>query len=342
VLRHDSSVSGRTPAGIGRARRSGFAARAAVVVTAAAAATGAVVATASASSSHSSHKGLKSLEFVSPLPDVSVWHKIGQCMGIEAKKLGIPFTLTGPGGSTVSAQFMTSRIDQAIADHEGGIVTFPLSAPEFDPLFAQARKAGVEVATLEGADSTTGQNIDIGTSYTFYGQLAAKTISKRKGEQYVAFIEPFDEPPSSTFIKAFTAAAAKLPNVKVVTSQYDSSNVTNDVDIATNIMTAHPQVNMFVTDDGLSTAGIVSAIEGAKKVGKVFVTTNNISGAVDGLKAGVVYEVLLQNMCQIGTLPVEELEAAAEGKKIPKEIATDLEFATKSNYKKLTASGDYQ
>jgi len=311
VLRHDSSVSGRTPAGIGRARRSGFAARAAVVVTAAAAATGAVVATASASSSHSSHKGLKSLEFVSPLPDVSVWHKIGQCMGIEAKKLGIPFTLTGPGGSTVSAQFMTSRIDQAIADHEGGIVTFPLSAPEFDPLFAQARKAGVEVATLEG-------------------------------EQYVAFIEPFDEPPSSTFIKAFTAAAAKLPNVKVVTSQYDSSNVTNDVDIATNIMTAHPQVNMFVTDDGLSTAGIVSAIEGAKKVGKVFVTTNNISGAVDGLKAGVVYEVLLQNMCQIGTLPVEELEAAAEGKKIPKEIATDLEFATKSNYKKLTASGDYQ
>ena len=314
--------------------------RVAAAVAVAAGAAGAIAATASASS-HG--KKLKSITFVNPLPNYPAWHEIGACMAKEAKTLGIPFTQSGPGGSAVNTQFMVTRIDQAVADKVGALITFPISAPQFDPLFAQARKAGIYVATVEGAGSTKNQNFDAGTSYTEFGRLAAKTVAEKKGTQYIGFIEPNNTPPASTFVNAFTNAAKKYSNIKIVTTQYDQGNPTNDVDLATNMMTANPQLNMIVTNEGAATSGVISAIKSSNNVGKVFLTTNSIySGAVQGFQEGIVYSTLLQDMCAIGRTPVQEIAALAEGKKVPKEIPTPILFATKSDYKKLTKSGQFQ
>ena len=336
MLNRDRSSS---IAGSKRPRSRASISRLSLAVAATVAAAGGVVATASASSSH---KTLKSIEFVNPLPDSPVWREIGVCMANEAKKLKIPFSQTGPGGEAVNTQFMITRLDQAIADKVGAVVTFPVSAPEFNPIFEQARKKGLLVATVEGAHSTTGQNVDVGTSYVAYGQLAAKTVSEKKGTQYVGFIEPSDTPPASTFVNAFIKAAKQYKNIHIVTTEYDQGNSTNDVDIATNMMTANPELNMFVTNNGLTTPGVISAIKSTHQVGHVFLTTDNVVGTLAGFKAGIVYSTLVQNMCQIGTLPVTELAAVAAGRKVPAEVPTSIKFATKGDVKQLTASGEYQ
>ena len=205
-------------------------------------------------------KPIKSLLFVNPLPDYPAWKTIGACMRQEAAKDGIAFTQAGPTGNNVDTTQMINEIQQGIANKVGAIVTFPVSAQQFDPLFAQARQAGIYVATVEGGQ-TTGQNVNAGTSFEQFGQLAAKTVASKPGHQYVAFLTEGPTGPDATFVKAFTATAKPYPNITILDTRYDGGNVTKTVDLATAMMTGHPQLNMIVTNEGADTPGIIAAIK---------------------------------------------------------------------------------
>jgi ABC-type sugar transport system substrate-binding protein len=298
--------------------------------------------TSSSAGATSAGKPIKSLLFVNPLPDYPAWKTIGACMKQEAAKQGIAFTQAGPTGNNVDTTQMINEIQQGIANKVSAIVTFPVSAQQFDPLFAQARKAGIYVATVEGGQ-TKNQNVNAGTSFEQFGQLAAKTVAGKPGHQYVAFLTEGPTGPDATFVKAFTATAKHYPNITIVTTRYDGGDVTQSVDLATEMMTANPKLNMFVTNEGADTPGIIAAIKQKSEVGKVFLTTNSIySGSVPGMKAGIVYSFLLQNMCQIGTAPVNALVKISKGQPGPANIATQITFATRSTLTKLTVSGDMQ
>jgi ABC-type sugar transport system substrate-binding protein len=297
---------------------------------------------ASASAAAAVGKPIKSLLFVNPLPDYPAWKTIGACMQQEAAKDGVAFAQAGPTGDNTDTTQMINEIQQGIAEKVGAIVTFPVSAPQFDPLFAQARRAGIYVATVEG-DQTTGQNVNAGTSFVQFGQLAAKTVAGKPGHQYVAFLTGEPTAPDGTFVKAFIAAAKQYPNITIGTTRYDGGDPTQTVDLATEMMTGDPKLNMFVTNEGADTPGIIAAIKQKGEVGKVFLTTNSIySGSVPGMKAGIVYSFLLQNMCAIGRAPVDALVKISKGQPVPANIATPIAFATKGTLAALTASGDLQ
>jgi len=63
---------------------------------------------------------------------------------------------------------------------------------------------------------------------------------------------------------------------------------------------------------------------------------------VPGMKNGIVYSFLLQNMCQIGTAPVDALVKISKGQPVPASIATQIAFATEGTLAELTANGDMQ
>lgn len=294
------------------------------------------------STATSGGKPIKSLLFVNPLPDYPAWKTIGACMQKEAAKQGIAFTQAGPTGNNVDTTQMINEIQQGIANKTGAIVTFPVSAQQFDPVFAQARQAGIYVATVEGGQ-TKNQNVNAGTSFEQFGQMAARTVAGKPGHQYVAFLTEGPTGPDATFVKSFAAAAKQYPNITILDTRYDGGDVTKTVDLATAMMTAHPQLNMIVTNEGADTPGIIAAIKQTDRVGKVFLTTNSIySGSVPGMKNGIVYSFLLQNMCQIGTAPVDALVKLSKGQPVPASIATQIAFATKGTLAELTANGDMQ
>jgi hypothetical protein len=60
------------------------------------------------------------------------------------------------------------------------------------------------------------------------------------------------------------------------------------------------------------------------------------------MKNGIVYSFLLQNMCQIGTAPVDALVKISKGQPVPASIATQIAFATEGTLAELTANGDMQ
>lgn len=253
------------------------------------------------------------------------------------------FTQAGPTGGGVNAPYMLDRIQQGVANKVGAIVTFPLSADTFDPAFKRARDAGVKVVTVEGSGNTQNQDINAGTSFAQFGALAAKTVAAKGGQQNVGFLIDIKTGPAKTYVDAFTEAAKSYPNVQIVDTRYDNGDSTKDIDLATAMITAKPELNHIVTNLGAATPGIIAAIKQKDVVGKVFLTTNSIySGSVEGMKAGIVYSFLLQDMCAIGTTPVKALVDLAAGKQVAKDIPTRIEFATAATVDQLTADGTLQ
>jgi ABC-type sugar transport system substrate-binding protein len=297
---------------------------------------------ASKSSATAPARPLKSMLFVNPLPNYPAWKTIGKCMKAEAEKNGIRFSQAGPNGNNMDSKLMLDRLQQGISSKVDALVTFPASAEQFDPIFAQARSAGAYVATVEGGQ-TKNQNINAGTSFEQFGQLAAKTVAAKLGPQNVAFLTQGPTGPDATFVNAFKETAKQYSNIKIVDTRYDGGDVTKTTDMATALMTAHPELNHFVTNEGADTPGIIAAIKQKGQVGKVFLTTNSIySGSVEGMKAGIVYSFLLQNMCEIGKAPVDALIKLSKGETVPSNIPTPIDFATASTVDSLTKSGDLQ
>ena len=312
-------------------------------VTACSNSTGTATAPAAAKPSGTSPaRPIRSMLFVNPLPNYPAWKTIGQCMKAEAQKSGISFSQAGPNGNNTDSKLMLDRLQQGISSKVDALVTFPVSAEQFDPIFAQARAAGAYVATVEGGQ-TKNQNLNAGTSFEQFGQLAAKTVAAKPGQQNVAFLTQGPTGPDATFVNAFKEAAKQYSNIKIVDTRYDSGDVTKTTDLATALMTAHAELNHLVTNEGADTPGIIAAIKQKRQVGKVFLTTNSIySGSVEGMKAGIVYSFLLQNMCEIGKAPVDALVKLSKGESVPSNIPTPISFATAPTVDSLTASGDLQ
>lgn len=287
---------------------------------------------------------IKKATFVNPLPDYPAWKLIGECMADEAKKNGIELTQSGQTGSSVDTTYMIDRFQQATAIKTDAIITFPISADQFDPLFKTAKAAGIYTATVEGGQ-TVNNDLNAGTSFDEYGKLAAATIAKKAGEKNVGFITAGPTGPDAIFIESFKKWALENPsaNIKVIDTRFDGGDPTKTPDLANAMLTAHPELNMFVTNEGAATQPIISAIKQNGLKDKVFLTTNSkYSGSLEGLEEGYVYSFLVQDMCDIGAQAIRGLVKFAAGDLQETNIATGIDFATKENYKELLADGRFQ
>ncbi|WP_426324181.1 sugar ABC transporter substrate-binding protein [Microbacterium sp. E-13] len=318
---------------------------AAVVALAAASALTACTTGLEESASGNDDRDLETVTFVNPLPDFPAWRVIGDCMKKEAEAQGLTYSESGPTGSSGDGQYMIDRIQQAIANDIDAIVTFPLTVDQFDPVFEEAKNAGIYVVTTEGGQ-TKNHDVNVGTSFVDFGELAAQTVGELDAPQVVGFLTSSSTGPDQTFIDSFTAYAEEHPElgITIADTRYDGADPTKSADLVAAMLTAHPDINHIVTNEGAATQPLVALLESKGLKGRVNITSNSIyGGSVEGMKAGYVYSFLLQDMCGIGTQSIDALVAFHEDPAhAPTDVATGIKFATAETVDELTADGTYQ
>lgn len=114
------------------------------------------------------------------------------------------------------------------------------------------------------------------------------------------------------------ALKAKVPGYKIVANQ-EATDPTKSIDTATNILTAHPDLDAFFGESGGATIGGVKAVQNTGHVGKTVVfggdmTTDIANALVDGkvLKAEVDISGL-----SVGKLATAQAIKAVDGKAKP-------------------------
>jgi ABC-type sugar transport system substrate-binding protein len=281
-------------------------------------------------SAASSPGKLQSIFFANPLPDYPDWGTANACFMSETAKLGVKGVTQGPTGLQVNDQFVLDRISQAIAQNYGALIAVPITPSAYEPLFQRAKSQGMEIATLNTGTATKTQNLEVGTDYTTQGANVAASIGKRPGQQNVGIITNAPGGIGDVIINAFKS---HLPaNVKVVATAFDAGDPSKTVDVAEQLLTAHPETNILFSWEGTSVAGITTAIKEKGKTGQVFGVVNDLTPqVVDGLRGGTIYGTSQQHFCTMAKDAVDGLVAVSEGKQVPATTDTGTTFVTKSN-----------
>lgn len=192
------------------------------------------------------------------------------------------------------------------------------------PLDAKAVKAaGLKVGTYIGTDNTdagkkggkfVASKIAAGSEVALIGGVSGNITSAQR-------IDGF---------KAGLGSAGKV--VQEVAADWDR---TKAMTAATDILTAHPNVKaFFAANDGMG-LGIVQAVANKGLTGKVVViSVDGDKEALESIKAGKLTATIAQYPYAVGALGVQACQAAAAGKKLPKNVVSPTALVTSDNAEK--------
>jgi ABC-type sugar transport system substrate-binding protein len=274
--------------------------------------------------------GVKSIFFANPLPAYPDWGTADKCFNAETAKLGIKGVTQGPTGLAINDQFVLDRISQAIAGDYDALMAVPITPPAYDSLFERAKADGMYIATLNTGDATKLQDFTVGTDYPTQGAQVAAEIAKRPGQQNVGIITNQAGGIGDTIINAFKE---DLPsNVAVVATAFDNADPAKTADVAAQMLTAHPEINIIFSWEGTAVAGITTAIKEKDQVGKVFGVVNDLTPqVVDGIREGTIYGTSQQHFCEMAKQSIDKLVQVSKGEQVPAATDTGTTFVTKDN-----------
>lgn len=131
--------------------------------------------------------------------------------------------------------------------------------------------------------------------------------------------------------EGFVEAMAEYPNIEIVATQPGNFNRAEALDVATNLLQAHPNVNGIFTENDEMMMGAITAL-GDRAGRDVFVTS--VDGAESGLEqiqAGTLVATVAQQPVQFGVESVQLMAKALNGEPIEKVVSIPVVTVNRDN-----------
>jgi ribose transport system substrate-binding protein len=263
------------------------------------------------------------------------WLKVKAGTEDKAKELGnVALSFNAPPGK-VDANVQLQMVEDAITQKMDAILLAPLDRDALSPGVDRAKAAGIKVIIIDSAVSTSNYDAFLSTDNGAAGRTAADQLASLiSGQGKIALINA--QPGAATAMireNDFKDQIAKqYPNITIVGTQYSDGDKTRALNIATDFMTANPDLaGIYATNEG-STVGAGNAIEQAGKAGVVkFVGFDWSADTKALIDRGVLQATMVQNPYQMGYLGVQAAVDAYNGKSIQRTIDTGVTVATREN-----------
>ena len=233
------------------------------------------------------------------------------------------------GNSESKPEKEATLVDTFVARGAKAIVVAPISAKASVRALQRAHDKGV-VIVLYGTHMDADFPVaSIGTSDSDIGQGTGKVAAafikdKLGGHANVAILAFRSQLPeqSDARTNGFLDAAKSGGELNVVTRQ-DGFLAEKAVAVASDIMTAHPEVNVIYAANEGGTVGAVQAVRRAGKAGKVFVFGTDGSEQLANFLLdpdGVLIATTAQQPVKVGEDAVQAALAAIAGKTVDKTV----------------------
>jgi ribose transport system permease protein len=184
-----------------------------------------------------------------------------------------------------------------------------------------------ETAALVASDNVAG------------GKLGAKALAEKLGGKgKIVILQGLAGTSASRERGAGFAEGLKAyPGIEVVARQPADFDRTKGLDVMTNLLQAHPDVQGVFAENDEMALGAIKAL--GSKAGKS-VQVIGFDGTPDGLKAvkeGTMYASVAQQPKELGRIAVENALKAAEGEKVLETVKVPVKVVTKENVDEFTA-----
>ncbi|MDR0623591.1 MAG: ABC transporter substrate-binding protein [Treponema sp.] len=263
------------------------------------------------------------------------WLKVKAGTEDKAKELGnVAISFNAPPGK-VDANVQLQMVEDAITQKVDAILLAPLNRDALVPGVEKAKAAGIKVVIIDSAIGTQNYDAFFSTDNGAAARLAADELAKLINQKGKIAIVNAQAGSATTMIREndFKDQMAKnYPGITIVGTQYSDGDKTKALNIATDFMTANPDLAGFYAANEGSTVGTGNAIEQAGKTGVIKFVGFDWSADTKALvEKSVLQATMVQNPYQMGYLGVQAAVDLVTGKSVQKDVDTGVTVATIAN-----------
>ncbi|HKC64213.1 MAG TPA: substrate-binding domain-containing protein [Pyrinomonadaceae bacterium] len=262
------------------------------------------------------------------------WQSVHAGAESAAKELGVEITWNGPAQET-DYTGQSNIVEDAINRRVDGIVLAPTHKDALIPVVERAAREGIPVTIMDSGIGTDKYVSYVATDNRQGGAVAAERLGEKlggKGKIAILGVKAGSVSTDEREQGFQDTIKQKYPGIEIVAFQYGESDRAKSLDRATDILTAHPDLNGFFASNESSTVGAVQAIKQKGLAGKVILVGFDSSpNLIDDLKAGAIDSLVLQNPFKMGYEAVKSMVTKLNGQEPPKRIDTGVKLLTKEN-----------
>ncbi|MGW1257256.1 ABC transporter permease/substrate-binding protein [Streptomyces sp. NPDC002513] len=256
--------------------------------------------------------------------------QIKQGAQAEAKKRGVDLTVTDAQND---ASQQANQVQNFTSSGLGAIIVNPVDSDAAGPSVRAADKAGIPVVGVDRGVNKAKTAALVASDNVEGGKLGAKALAEKLGGKgKIVILQGLAGTSASRERGAGFAEGLKAyPGIQVVAEQPADFDRTKGLDVMTNLLQAHPDVQGVFAENDEMALGAIKAL-GAKAGTSVQVV--GFDGEPDGLaavKAGTLYASVAQQPSQLGRIAVDNALRAAQGKKVEESVMVPVKVVTKEN-----------
>ncbi|MGC9538194.1 substrate-binding domain-containing protein [Streptomyces sp. UG1] len=248
----------------------------------------------------------------------------------EAKKLGVDLTVTDAQND---ASQQANQLQNFTSSGVGAIIVNPVDSDAAGNSVKAADKAGIPVIAVDRGVNNAKTDALVASDNVAGGELAAKAIAEKLGGKGRIVILQGQAGTSAARERAqgFANGLKAYPGIQVVAQQPADFDRTKGLDVMSNLLQAHPDVQGVIAANDEMALGAVKAL--GAKAGKS-VSVVGFDGTPDGLKAveaGTLYASVAQQPTQLGRIAVDNALKALQGEKVEQTVKVPVKVVTKEN-----------
>lgn len=216
-----------------------------------------------------------------------------------------------------------------------GIVLMPVDGTALARVAQEAADAGIPVVIADSGLDWDGKVSFVATDNREAGRIAGRRLRELMSGEGKALMMRYVEGSESTNQRedGFLEGMGEKSGVELLsTNQYAGNTKEGAQAVAENLLTAHPDVTGIFCSNESATHGMLRALEAAGLAGKVrFVGFDSSGTLLEGLRAGHIDALVLQDPVHMGHTAVRTLVDHLDGKTIEARVDTGVTVATGAN-----------
>ncbi|MCX5596657.1 substrate-binding domain-containing protein [Streptomyces phaeochromogenes] len=253
----------------------------------------------------------------------------------EAKKLGADLTVTDAQND---ASQQANQLQNFTSEGVDSIIVNPVDSDAAGPSVRSANKADIPVVGVDRGVNKAETAALVASDNVEGGKLGAKALAEKLGGKgKIVILQGLAGTSASRERGAGFAEGLKAyPDIDVVAKQPADFDRTKGLDVMTNLLQAHPDVQGVFAENDEMALGAVKAL--GSKAGKS-VQVIGFDGTPDGLKAvkeGTMYASVAQQPKELGRIAVENALRAADDKEVDKTVKVPVKVVTAKNVDEFT------
>ncbi|MFF9670357.1 substrate-binding domain-containing protein [Streptomyces eurythermus] len=248
----------------------------------------------------------------------------------EARKLGVDLTVTDAQND---ASQQANQLQNFTSTNLDGIIVNPVDSDAAGNSVKAAGKADIPVVAVDRGVNHASVATLVASDNVAGGELAAKTVAEKLGGHGKIVILQGQAGTSAARERAagFAKGLKAYPGIRVLAQQPADFDRTKGLDVMSNLLQAHPDVQGVIAANDEMALGAIKAL--GSKAGKS-VQVVGFDGTPDGLaavKGGTLYASVAQQPSQLGRIAVDNALKAVRGEKVAPTVKVPVKVVTKDN-----------